>query len=251
MAETARIAEVFSSLQGEGLYVGERQIFIRFIGCNLACQYCDTPLNSPEMKPARVELTSGKKDFKEYPNPMSLEQVLEIVAALHKVKNLHHSVSLTGGEPLLQVDFLKELIPRLTEKDLLTYLETNGTLPNHLKEIINLIDIVVMDFKLSSATGLSSYMREHKEFLQIAAQREVMVKAVFTRETQLREIEEMTEMISQVNPKIPLVLQPVTPYGPVKHRPYPQEILAFQTFAKRKLQNVRVIPQIHKLLGLL
>ena len=38
----AHLVEVFSSFQGEGLYVGQRQLFIRFAGCNLRCRFCDT-----------------------------------------------------------------------------------------------------------------------------------------------------------------------------------------------------------------
>ena len=38
----APIIEIFSSIQGEGLLIGERQIFVRFAGCNLDCTYCDT-----------------------------------------------------------------------------------------------------------------------------------------------------------------------------------------------------------------
>ena len=43
----ARIMEVFSSLQGEGVRLGERQIFVRFGGCNLQCDYCDEPDTIP------------------------------------------------------------------------------------------------------------------------------------------------------------------------------------------------------------
>jgi organic radical activating enzyme len=41
----ARINEVFSSIQGEGKLIGRRQVFVRFSGCNLECNYCDTPLS--------------------------------------------------------------------------------------------------------------------------------------------------------------------------------------------------------------
>ena len=38
----AKINEIFSSIQGEGPIVGYKQLFIRFCGCNLHCDYCDT-----------------------------------------------------------------------------------------------------------------------------------------------------------------------------------------------------------------
>lgn len=41
----AYVSEVFSSIQGEGKLLGRRQIFVRFSGCNLNCNYCDTPLS--------------------------------------------------------------------------------------------------------------------------------------------------------------------------------------------------------------
>jgi organic radical activating enzyme len=246
----AQLCEIFNSIQGEGLYLGERQTFIRFAGCNLACQYCDTPQALTIPKDFQVEITPGKKDLKKFKNPANASQLLEFIASFDKPKGVNHSISLTGGEPLLQVDFLKKFIPALKEgSGLPVYLETNGVLPDHLGEIIDLIDIVSFDLKLPSATGLSPYWKEHKKALEIAFLKEVFVKMVFTRETKAKEAMDAVALIAEVDERIPLVLQPVTPHGPVKHRPHPDQILAFQTIAKRKLKAVRVIPQVHKILG--
>ncbi len=247
----AQIAEIFNSIQGEGTYIGERQIFIRFAGCNLSCQYCDTPQALDIPKAFKVESTPGKKDLKSFDNPATLDQILSIIDSYLKQKELNHSISLTGGEPLLQVDFLKKFVPELKKKKLLVYLDTNGVLPRHLEEVIDFIDIVAMDVKLPSATGLSSYMEDHKKTLEVAYAKEVFVKIVFTRESKIKEIDDASKMIAEIDEKIPLVLQPVTPHGPVKHRPTPDMLFAFHAVAKRKLKNVKVIPQVHKIMGIL
>ena len=245
----AQLSEVFSSIQGEGLYVGERQIFIRFAGCNLACQYCDTPRALVITPTFRVQVPAAQNKFETRQNPATAPQLAELVSALNEPAGLNHSISLTGGEPLLQVDFLKNFLPDLKNKvKLPVYLETNGVLPDHLSEIIDLVDIIAFDIKLPSATGLSPYWKEHKKALEAAYMKEVFVKIVFTKESRIKEIDEAASLIAGIDPKIPLVLQPVTPHGPVKHRPAVEEILAFQAAAKRKLKTVRVIPQIHKVL---
>jgi 7-carboxy-7-deazaguanine synthase len=250
-ATEAQICEIFNSIQGEGLYVGERQTFIRFAGCNLSCQYCDTPQALEVPKEFKIEIFAGKKDLQKFKNPATIPQLIDLIVAFDKPKGVNHSLSLTGGEPLLQVDFLKNFLPELKKVlGLPIYLETNGVLPDHLAEIIDLVDIVSMDIKLPSATGLSPYWKEHKKALEIAYMKEVFVKIVFTRESKVKEIDEAVSLIAEVDDKIPLVLQPVTPHGPIKHRPNPDQMIAFHNVAKRKLKIVKVIPQVHKVLGL-
>jgi len=247
MAE-AYLTELFSSLQGEGRYVGERQIFVRFAGCNLACQYCDSPQALVLGPTYKVENSPGSRKFETLPNPVSAAKLCELVGTLDKPAGINHSLSLTGGEPLLQVDFLKEFLPQLKMK---VYLETNGVLADRLAEVIELVDIIAMDIKLPSATGQSPYWKEHRKFLETAYLKEVFVKIVVTKETNVKEVDEAASLIAEVDDKLPLVIQPVSPHGPTKHRPAAEELLAFHAVAKRKLTDVRVIPQLHKIAGLL
>ena len=245
----AQICEIFDSIQGEGLYLGERQIFIRFAGCNLFCQYCDTPQALAIPKEFKVEISPGKRNFKQFKNPASTSQLIELISAFQKPKGNNHSISLTGGEPLLQVDFLKSFLPEVKkEVGLPLYLDTGGVLYDHLAEVI---DLIAFDVKLPSATGMSPYWKEHKKALEVAYMKEVFVKIVFTRESKAKEMDEAVSLIADVDDNIPLVLQPVTPFGPIKHRPHADQIMAFHNIGKRKLKTVKVIPQTHKILGVL
>lgn len=248
-ATEAQLHEIFCSVQGEGIYVGERQIFVRFLMCNLSCPYCDSQDCLVPQKTFRVEETPGKRDFKQHNNPATVDQIIVLLDPYIKQKDLIHSVSLTGGEPLLQVDFLKNLIPALKGKGLKTYLETNGTMPDRLKEIAPMVDIISMDFKLQSMSGASDMIAENKKALEAAKGSQVFIKIVVGKPTKPIEIENASKAISDVDPETPLVIQPVTPVREIKHGPSPEQVLSFQAIAKRHLSNVRVIPQTHKLMG--
>lgn len=244
----AALHEIFQSIQGEGLYVGVRQLFIRFSQCNLSCNYCDTPGALIPTKEYKVEQTPGTHDFKPFPNPVKSSELAALVLEKCRNKNAVHSLCLTGGEPLMQVDFLKDFLPKVKAEQFKVYLETNGTLPKHLEEVIDLIDIVSMDIKIPSATGGTFLAREHKEFLETAYTKEVFVKIVVVPESNIREIDEAVKIVAAIDEKIPLVIQPATPSRTIKHLPKITDLLAWQAFAMKSLKDVRVIPQVHKVL---
>jgi organic radical activating enzyme len=125
----AKISEIFKSIQGEGVYQGTEQVFVRFFGCNVHCSFCDTRLNNYSEK--------------------TVEEVLKDILLLGECG----AVSLTGGEPLIYADFIKILAAGLKASGKTIYLETNGILHENLKEVIDLTDVIAMDFKLPSSTG--------------------------------------------------------------------------------------------------
>lgn len=233
MGVTARIIEVFASLQGEGIYVGQPHLFVRFWNCNLSCHYCDTDYRGPYLERTCPELSE------------------ELLAHLQR-EGPFHAVSLTGGEPLLWERFLREWLPEVKAMDQRVYLETNGTLPNPLEKLLPWIDVVAMDLKPPSATADRPVWREHEAFLRVAyrAGREVFVKIVVTPQTQAAQLQQACDLVAEVDPMIPVVLQPVTPWGKVEAPPAPEQLARWRTLAAERLSDVRIIPQVHRILGI-
>ena len=243
---TADLVEVFSGIQGEGLYVGCRQAFVRFAGCNLRCRYCDTRHAWDAPAACAMEREPGSRTFDDVPNPVPARSLEERLLPWVAGSSLHHSVALTGGEPLLHADFLAGLLPRLRESGARTYLETNGTMPEALAEVVGDVDLIAMDIKLLSATGEEPRYEANRRFLEIARRCRVFVKIVFSRATDAGEVDAAARLVAAVDRDIPLVLQPVTPRD-ADVAPTPGKALVLQAVAAGRLGNVRVIPQTHKL----
>lgn len=228
-AKRAHIIDIFSSVQGEGLHVGERQIFIRFSGCNLNCCFCDT--------------TSGPG-----PSVLDIQEVLSKVDILNE-PSLHNSVSLTGGEPLVHWEFLKSLLPHLVDRGLKIYLETNGTLYKQLRSIIDLVDTIAVDIKLPSVSKNPACWSEHSEFIKIACAKDIFIKIVVSGDLDAGEFEKALGLIKDINMDMPVVIQPKTMPDSSGLDITGEELLDLQSRALRCIDNVFVIPQIHKILG--
>jgi len=249
---TTNMVEIFSSIQGEGRLVGLRQAFLRFHGCSLDCDYCDSRATHTASAPefCQIEQTPGRQDFKEVINPVPLEYIKTLLFTWASLlPNAHHSISLTGGEPLLQCGPLLEYLPEL-RKILPLYLETNGIHHHELSKCIKFLDYISMDFKLPSTTKLEDLWEEHRKFLEVAAEKDVYVKVIVSSESILSEIRKACEVIVSVNRNIPLILQPLTSMDPnltISSR----LLFEFQEVASNFLREVRIIPQTHRFMHLL
>jgi organic radical activating enzyme len=218
----AKITEIFHSLQGEGIYLGDPTTFVRLVSCNLDCYYCDTPQAKDDGKAIEMDAS-------------------DVLAKINAITQSGQFVSFTGGEPLLQTEFISAITPTLKEKKFRTYLETNGTLPRELASIISGIDIISMDIKPPSACGKDLW-GEQKRFLE-TAQTKVFVKMVICDNTVPAEVERAARMISEINKDIILVLQPAEG----KSAPDMQTVRRYQALAGEMLSQVSIIRQMHKI----
>lgn len=254
----AMLTEIFSSIQGEGPHIGRRHLFVRLYGCHRRCVYCDTPetvtaMQPPGFRPAsvRIEDPPGSDTLRAMPNPVALGDLMDLVLRWDHPRGLHHAVVATGGEPLLQAAFLAEWFPALQGAGFLPYLETSGDLYHELEKVIEHTGIVAMDLKLPSVTGNEAAWGQHRRFLQVCldAGVEVFVKAVVSGDTAESEIDEAIGLVAAADPRVPFVLQPMTPFGKATHPPTPVQLLHWQARASISLRDVRTIPQAHKLMG--
>ena len=244
---TADCIELFSSIQGEGMLVGLRQVFLRFHGCNLSCDYCDTVTPAPPAT-CQLEGTPGRRDFHPAHNPVTLDRIVAVLEGWQRGwPGLHHSLSLTGGEPLLHHATLQEWLPVLRNY-IPIYLETNGVLPSALESLIHHIDHISMDIKLPSTSHCGDQWGHHLDFLRVAHRKNLFVKTVIGTSTEEWEISRTCEIIAAVDRTIPLILQPITDREGKVTIP-PQLVLELQELAYRHLAEVRVIPQTHRFMG--
>jgi 7-carboxy-7-deazaguanine synthase len=251
MSDQTNLVEIFSAIQGEGLNVGTRQIFVRFGGCDLRCTYCDSEHTWIKQATCSIEQTAGQRDFVEYSNPVSTEQVLAWVKQ-QNIPQLHDSISITGGEPLLHTKFLQTFLPLVrSATGLPIYLETAGHRPQQLAAIIDHLDLVGMDIKLPSVSG-EEHWAAHQAFLQVCQQHHcaVFAKVIISQVTSKEDLTKAGQMLRSIDSQIPLFLQPVSPleqpHGLNPVPPSPAQVLAWQAMLKEWLTTVRVVPQTHK-----
>ncbi len=224
----ADISEIFESIQGEGILVGVRQVFVRFARCNLACTYCDTAKNS--------EFCMDYIRNRTLRNPISAEYVSNLIESA-KV----HSVSFTGGEPLLYADFIRNV-----EKTKPFYLETNMTLPDEAKKVKNVVDFVAGDFKVREALPNCNYEEIVErtvrcfKILRNSRRRLTFCKIVLPNNFDFDEVISNADSIKDYVECF--VLQPV----------FGQKNIKVLLNLQKKLMDIkdtRIIPQVHKYLG--
>ena len=249
MTEPVFFGEIFNSIQGEGIFTGMRQVFVRFLGCPLNCGYCDTPQSrQPTAQFCKVESVPGTGEFKDIPNPVKLDTLVEIINDVWSPGTRH--LVLTGGEPLMHADFIDALS---REVDYPLYLETNGCLPDKAREVQHVIDVAACDIKLPEHNASDDYRSLLKAELETLgvfyeAGAATFAKTVVTDKTSDDDLKTIANSLSEMDATIPLILQPVTAC-PGFEPPSTQRLLELLDVVGDYLIDVRAIPQVHKMMG--
>ncbi len=208
-----KVAEIFTSINGEGTKAGQTAVFVRFTWCNLNCSYCDTKwANEPD---AEYTLMTDK----------------EILSRIKEtgIKN----VTLTGGEPLLR-EGIHELLEEIAKDGFLqAEIETNGSID--LKPFCDIENrpSFTMDYKLPSS-GMEKHMcLENFDILE----KKDTVKFVSGSS---KDLEKALEIIRKydLSRRCHVYISPV--FGSIE----PAEIVDFMV--ENKLNDVNLQLQLHK-----
>lgn len=211
MEQTYKLAEHFISINGEGQLAGALALFLRFAGCNLRCDWCDTAWACGKDAPHET---------------VTLSRIKEIAA--DAMAQGVRTVTLTGGEPLLQEN-IAAVIRCLADMGLRVEIETNGAVP--LAAFQNTGACFTMDYKLPSSRMEQHMLTENFALLHEAD----TVKFVCgSREDVFR----AKEIAEQFKPQCPLYLSPV--FGRIE----PAEIV--EIMKEQHMGGFRLQLQLHK-----
>lgn len=257
--------EVFASLQGEGRYVGQPQVFLRLRGCPLRCAWCDTP-GSWRLSPTdRAHVRTADGPSRRDPWATPFQAACWVAEAEPREAR---PVSLTGGEPLLWPGFVVELARLLGGRRL--HLETAGGHPEALERVRDAVHHTSLDLKLPSdlaepeelhAPGghpdpvaeraprtAEEWTAARRACLRLCTGRDAATKIVVAGGRHRHDYEPLLEDQARLAPDLPLYLQPATPVGGVPAPP----VALLEELAEdaRDLDlDVRVVPQVHRHLG--
>lgn len=200
-----KVVEIFDSFQGEGIYTGEPATFLRLGGCNLNCDFCDTEFD----------------DYKE----IDVELVKECL--LNHIKNHKNKLLvITGGEPLLHYDEIKELVDllhyQIFNEGLKIQIETNG--------FIRRIPIRNTTYVISPKRDIDNVFKFYKDY------DDAYFKFVIEDFWDLRLVKSLQEKYDY---KKTVWLQPE----------FSQTDRVTRLILSKNINNIRISGQLHKYMG--
>ena len=236
-ANMVQLSEIFTSIEGEGILIGTKTMFIRMAGCHLGCIWCDTGYALP--------FDSGKA--------YTLEHVKKMIS--EELRPNTYKVNFTGGEPLLQHLAVADLAKFIKDKGLKTYLESSCFDSHRFEKVLPFIDISKIEFKMSDSEAVDSEHRatlliNERECLDmsIAWSKTTYIKVVVTASSSIEEFRKLlhdTFAHIQTRDLAGFIIQPSSGM----EAPSLETLLDFYDATYPIYHNVRIIPQLHKLIG--
>lgn len=232
-----RLFEIFTSVEGEGILYGTKTLFVRLAGCPFSCFYCDTVDALP--------LDSGK----EY----QIEDACNLIEK--KLEDKTYKVNFTGGDPLIQHESVAMMAKHIQSLKIPTYLESACFDSKKFNHILPFIDLVKIEFKTEDSEFVDSkhypnYIENVLECLRssISAKKITYIKIVVSSKTTLDSFKKLLGNIFSVASKKDLsgfVIQPT--YG--VSEPSLRSLLKFYDIVHPHYKEVRIIPQLQKIMG--
>jgi organic radical activating enzyme len=232
-----KLSEIFTSIEGEGVLFGTKTMFVRMAGCPLNCHWCDTAYAIP--------MDSG--------NDYSIGEVKELIS-----DNLHpntYKVNFTGGEPLVQHEAVIELAKFVRQKGIRTYLESACYDSARFSKVLPHIDICKVEFKLrdSKVVGEKYYdnlLKNELECLKLAVSsgKTSYIKVVVTNSSSLKEFKELVHEVFRMAKPDDIAGFIIQPSYKVDE-PTLDVLFGFYDAVYPLYDQVRVVPQLHKAIG--
>lgn len=234
----ARVSEIFTSIEGEGIFVGKKTLFIRFSGCHLKCRWCDTKYALP--------LDSGT----EY----QIDEIEDLI--IRELQPFTYKVNFTGGEPLLQTDAVIKLADFIKKQtNLKTYIESSCFDSELFSKVLPYIDICKIEFKTDDSKVVEnevydSLILNEIKCLELAVEsnKTTYIKIVVTNSTNLESFKNLVYNISKkIRPSdiVGFIIQPSRGVD----QPTVNKLLDTYDIVQSMFPEVRIIPQLHKEIG--
>lgn len=269
----APVMEVFASIQGEGAYVGEPQVLLRLRGCPLRCRWCDTPGSWMLHAGDRARIAARARDpgvvssgaAAHFENPWATP--FQAACWIAEVEpGAPRTVSVTGGEPLVWPEFLLGLRPMVRPRRM--HLETAGAHPRALSRVIDAFDHVSLDLKPdldldppveldagefgatveASPRSRADWRAAREACLTLVQGRDACGKIVVSGQRVAEDFLPLLEEIERCAPTLTVYLQPATAVRGVE-APGAELVATVCEMARDRDLVVRVVPQVHRLLG--
>lgn len=202
------VIELFASIDGEGIRQGYLATFLRLYDCNLRCTYCDTTYSYGQV-------------------PYTIQSVAQVASDI--IKKGNPRLTVTGGEPLLQEDELRQLF-HLLPANYDINIETNGSRIGTLHETDDRV-FYTYDYKCPDS-GFEQAM--HPQLFNALRPKDVLKFVV----SSTKDLDRMQHLVTKHMPQCHLFVSPV--FGRIA----PKDIVAY--LQHYHLQTIRLQLQIHK-----